>query len=251
LDNFPKPPGSASSSFFFRKVENCENHSLFPDLINHLSQSGFNVCSRWTRYKEGVKELDTIKRELLSAIEKTISDIFPSLQLKFVDVPDLERFFEDFNPIRLEDFECCLPSLMYNYLLFELDIDDERLKIARTREEYEEIYNDITGRRNYSGSIEEDIKKSYLSEMGNSVSWGRGWIMELIRVPKSYSSSLGQGIEKAAAFFSEGSETTIDLVQNIFDKYKLLEREKKLILDELNRSLYCQCFSGDCRYLGE
>jgi len=35
------------------------------------------------------------------------------------------------------------------------------------------------------------------------------------------------------------------------DKLERLEQEREIMLKELQGSLYCQCFSGDCKYLGD
>jgi hypothetical protein len=247
-DSFPRPQGSGSSSLFALKVDDCEKHPLYSDLINHLPQSGFDICSRWEKYKNDVNELDETKKYLLLILNKAVSDIFPDLALKFVEFYDFQRSY-DYTPPRLNDFECCLPRLIFERLLFDLDIDNE-LKTAKTREEYEEIVSDIVRIYDIWRWIEDRVEILPVTEKDNSIIWGEDGEMELIRVPKKDSNSLKRGKEKAVLLFLEGSPNIEDIKNKIFKNFRSLEKERAQIIKELDRSLYCQCYSGECRYLG-
>lgn len=249
-DYFPKPPGSGYSSNFFAMVEHCEKHSLYPDLSNHLPQSGFDVCSRWYQYKNDVKELDNAKKDLLSALEKAVSDIFADLQLSFVKYYDMSEPFDSYPP-RLNDFDCCIPNVVFDHLLFCLDIDDERLNSAQTEEEELKIQSDIEKSYEIWHWRKERIKILPILEGRDSAIWGEDGNIELIRVPKSHSSSLIQGKEKALSLLLDGPDVSIyNKAKYIIDKTLFLEKERSDLIRELDRSLYSICFSGDCKYLG-
>lgn len=248
LENFPKPPGSDNSIFFFNKVKDCEKHPLYSDLRNHLPQSGFDVCSRWEQYKSDVEELDKTKKDLLTSLQKAISDILPDLELKFVEFYDLMGAY-DYDPPRLNDFECSIPRLIFKSLLFELDIDNEKLKATKTRDEEEEIQISIMRIYEIWNWIEDRVKNLPIMEKDNSVIWGKDDDMELIRVPKKDSNSLHQGKDSAVLLFLKGSDNINRIRGNIFKCNKLLEQEREQLIKELEKSLYCQLFSGKCRYL--
>jgi|LDZT01.1.fsa_nt_gi hypothetical protein len=249
-DYFPKPPGSRYSSNFFATVEHCEKHSLYPDLSNHLPQSGFDVCRRWDQYKNEVKELDNAKKDLLSALEKAVSDIFADLQLNFVEYYDMSESFDSY-PSRLNDFDSSLPSLVFDHLLFCLDIDIDRLNSAETEKKYMEILSDEMEGYNIWYRREERIKILPILEDGDSAIWGEDGYIELIRVPKGHSSSLIQGKENALSLLLDGPDATINnKAKYIIDKTQFLEKERYDLIQELDRSLYSKCFSGDCKYLG-
>jgi 5'-methylthioadenosine/S-adenosylhomocysteine nucleosidase len=234
VENFPK----------------CEQN-LFSDLSKHLPQSGFHVCDEWEKYKSDVKELDKAKKDLLTALQKAISDLFPDLELKFVEFYDFHptRAY-DYYPPRLEDYECCLPRLMFDHLLFELDIDDEMLRAAKTREEYYEIESSIMRIYDIWRWIEDRVKSLPIVEKDNSVIWGKDEDMELIRVPKNDLNRLLEGKNGFIKFFSEETDEINILKNNIYEKVKSLKQEREYIIKELKLSLCCESYSGDCRYLG-
>jgi hypothetical protein len=88
-------------------------------------------------------------------------------------------------------------------------------------------------------------------EKDNSFIWGEDENMELIRLPKRYERVLIQGKDKVLTFFSDGPDQAIEnKVLQIHRRFRLLEQERDYMIKELERSLYCMSFSGDCRYLG-
>lgn len=98
---------------------------------------------------------------------------------------------------------------------------------------------------------EDRIKILPISKKDNSVIWGEDGNMELIRLPKNHANSLIHGKDKVLSFFVDGPDSTIkNKVKEIFDKFGLLDQEREELIKELERSLYCVCFSGDCKYLG-
>jgi hypothetical protein len=247
MKNFPDPPGSTSGQAFLYSVGKCEEHPLYSDLSNHLLQTGFDACDRWRRYKVGAMELDRQKKELLIAIENAISDIFPGPELKFANFFD-PTLNHDFDISGLNDFECSFPNLIQEYLLYGFYIPN--VDLAETQEEREVIDHDISLISSYWNDMEERVRNLPVTVYGNSILWGQDRDMELMRVPSDYLDSLNQGKENAIAFFFNRSETINDKVKNIFRKFEVLITQKEDLIEELNRSLYCQCFSGNCRYLG-
>jgi hypothetical protein len=79
IENFPQIPYHKDGFEFFDAVNKCDQYPLFRDLLNHLPESGYDICQQWAKYKNGVKEEDKKKRELEELIERRISDIFKGL----------------------------------------------------------------------------------------------------------------------------------------------------------------------------
>jgi len=198
--------------------------------------------------------MEAAKKDLLTALEKWVSNIFSGLELNFVEYIDLTGFY-DSHATRLKDFECSIPRLLFSNLLYELDIDFDKLESAKTEEDYEKINSGLM--RNYDiWSLREDrIKILPISENDNSVIWGEDGNMELIRLPKNHENSLIHGKDGVLSFFSEGKDSIRDdnvkyIYHGLLQSYEFLEKERGGIIKELERSLYCMSFSGDCRFLG-
>lgn len=247
LENFPKAPGSTNSALFFYKVKECEKHPLYSDLSNHLPQSGFDVCGKWEQYKDHVRYLDKLKNDLLTNLQEAISEVFPGIELKFVEFYNPQKAY-DYYPPGLKDFECNLPRLIFESLLFELDINNEKVKMAKNREA-EEIDLDISRIYDIWNHIENYVKNLHVTEKDNSVVWGKDEYIELIRMPKKYRDVLDQGMQKAVSIYLIGSEDINFIKNNIFNESRSLDKEREELLKELEQSLYCRLFSGVCRYL--
>jgi len=159
----------------------------------------------------------------------------------------------------LEDYQCSIPHLILDYALIEYTFDlilSSNLRKARTNEEAMEIE---TGCRDflkseYPDPINDRIKAMGLIEEDDSVIWGehKYWhdSIQFLRVPKKDINTLFMGMDRAVEFIVNPSPYFNNMVKEIAGRLKQLDQDKENILKDLKRSLYCQCFSGDCIYLG-
>ena len=252
IENFPEPPHSKKSFEFSINADKCEQHILFSDLCHHLSESGFGVYGRWESYKANVIKLDNMKYDLLNIIKSNISEIFVGLDLKFVNRSD-----------NLNDYECSLPMLLFNYLL-DLKIHGKvgplQIRNARTNEEQceieSELMRDICSLELVMGRIQDMI----FINRADSVFWGETGDMarklganerlECICVPKSDLDAI-KGVKKqVVSCFRRPPAKIESLSDDIIKKVIQLSKERDGMLNELEHSLYCLSFSGDCKYLG-
>jgi len=254
IENFPKIPYYENSHNFLGAVNKCEDYPLFKDLLNHLSDSDYDICQRWEKYKNGVKEEGWKKKELLELFEKGISGIFKGLNLKFV------RYHSN-----LSDFECSLPFLIYDSLIYsrigvikiykELkdlsDKEEEQLKFADDVEEYRLDYNITVSR----------ISDMIIFEKGDSAIWGEtiksiklGCITELwecMRVPKKDIDIPRQNKDEAISIFDKLAPEIEKSIKGIIAEVKQLEEDEDYLTKELNDALFYKVFLGECKYLGE
>jgi hypothetical protein len=246
INNFPNPPHLENA--YLRLVEKCEDHLWFSDLCNHLPASGFDVLEKWQKYKKDVQDLDKFERDLSKMMEQDISKIFDGLELRFV---------ENYNSLE-SDCQCSLPHLILRRAIERevLDLNDSmRLEDAETKEKYEEIMDDINGALSNLAYDEELIKEMPLIEKGNSLLWGfepENWppSIQILRLPKRDKEAFMRGKDQAISYFIHPPSEIRNKVSELGRELKRLGQERENMLKELKRLLYCQCFSGDCRYLG-
>lgn len=241
LEYFPMPPESGDSRKFFRDVKLCEQHQLYHDLVNHLPQSDFNVCDRWEQYKADVKEIDILRSDLQKQIESDISGIFNGLKLRYV------RSWE-----YLKDYDCYLPKLILEYILGAkkyTELRDIRLEKAKTDEEYDRIESELLDDYLEPENMAGYIKSMDFIEIGDSILGGCSGYIKYIMVPKKDRDVLTQGKDKAASYLLHPPAEIDKKAEAIMKKIALLYREREYMIKELERSIYCLSFSGDCRYL--
>lgn len=245
IKNFPCPPHLEDTyqkntyRGFSASIKVCEEHLLFSDLLNHLPESGFEVSDRWERYKNVIGELEKIEDHLMEMIEQNISQIFDKLPIKFVNNSYLES-----------DYQCRIPRLAFDFALEEYTFEirySHAVKKARDDPEAYRIYNDLES----SISNHAIIDFLPLVEKGESIIWGDDFTgPHLLRIPKKDKDILMNGMDRALAAISDPSTEISNGIIEIADRLKRLDQEREYMLKELQSSLYCQCFSGDCRYLG-
>lgn len=248
IKNFPRPPHLENTyqentyRGFSASVKKCEEHLLFDDLRNHLSASGFDVLDKWENYKDEVKDLERLEKRLLEMMKLNISQIFDKLPIKFVNNTDALS----------EDYQCSIPQLVFNFTLEEYTFDmrcSNAMKKARNDEEAHEIYSDLSS----SLSIHLLINSLPLFERGESIIWGDYKVypcFQLLRIPRKDKDILMHGMDRALAFIGNPPLEITNGISEIADKLKQLDQERENIRTELKSALYCQCFSGECRYLG-
>jgi len=252
IENFPKVPYAEDSRAFLEAVDKCEHYPLFKDLPNHLPQSRYNVCQQWGEFKNGVKEEDKRKEELLKLIEKRISDIFKGLRLKFV------RRYNN-----LSDYECSLPFLIYETLIhYEIGtIEVERRYRATFNEEEDEEFMHELGRFHAEFYMTRDrFSEMIVFEKENSAIWGdpkesidRGWYIEpweCIRVPKKDIGILQKGKGEVIAFITGPTPEIKKSIDDIITKIDQLEKDKEYLVNDLRDLLFFKTFPGACKYLG-
>jgi hypothetical protein len=237
IKHFPNPPHLENTySRFSASVKICEDHLLFDDLCNHLHASGFDMLDKWENYKDEVKNLEIFENHLLEMMKLNISNIFDKLPIRFVN---------DYTSL-YSDYQCSIPRLVLDHILRDYALD-LRMKNAQTDEEAEALNNE------WSLPID-FIADPPLLENGDSIIWGHPEIQspccQLLRIPKSDKDAFMQCKERMIAFITHPPIEINDGIREIADKMKQLGQEREAILKELKSSLYCQCFSGDCRYLG-
>ncbi|MCX6668823.1 MAG: hypothetical protein NTV25_03330 [Methanothrix sp.] len=248
ISNFPNPPHLENTyqentyRAFSASVKKCEEHSLFDDLRNHLSASDFEVFDEWENYKDEVKDLERLEKRILDTLELNISQIFDKLPIRFV---------KNYDSLQ-EDYQCSIPQLVFDHILEDLTLNliyAYEMRKAQTDEEAQEIYNKMS----YPPPID-FFAGSPLIESGDSIIWGYLESLiphyQLLRIPKREKDTLMQNKGRANAFITNPPTEINDGIREIADKLKQLDQERENILKELKSSLYCQCFSGDCRYLG-
>jgi hypothetical protein len=101
--------------------------------------------------------------------------------------------------------------------------------------------------------IIDELPKITLIEKEDSIVWGYPDFYDdyqLLRIPKKDKDILMRGKDQAISFFISPPPGIKNELSKMFDGLKQLYQEREELLEELERSLYCQCFSGDCRYLG-
>jgi len=245
IQHFPNPPHLENTyqenvyRGFLTSVKKCEDHLLFPDLLDHLHASGFDISDKWENYKSKVKGLEISENHLMKMIELNISKIFDKLSIRFV---------KNFDPLR-EDYQCSIPLLVFGFAFEEYTLEirySNAVRKARNDEEAHEIYCDL------SSSLSNHVLLNFspLFEKGDSIIWGDLPGPQLLRIPRKDKDILVQGMDRALAFIDNPPPEIKKGISEIADKLKLLDQEKENMLKELKSSLYCQCFSGDCRYLG-
>ena len=206
IENFPKVPYSENSLEFFGAVDKCEQYPLFKDLLNHLPESGYDICQQWEKFKNGVNEKDRKKTDLLELIEKSISDVFKGLELKFVRRCN-----------NLNDYECYLAFLIYDIILWSrIDIikADRKYMCLKNEEEQDKYYHELDEYKTISDITEDRLRNMIIFEKGDSAIWGEtketfnpAYIepCECIRVPKKDIDILRQGIDDAISIFTKST----------------------------------------------
>ena len=252
IENFPKVPESENCDDFRLEVEKCESFPLFRDLSVHLSNSGYNICQNWERYKKDIEELQRDKKAALKLIEKRISDIFKGLRLTFV---------KHYNNLR--DSGCAYAYLIYSNLIYV------RLGIRRVNQKYptcsDEEDNDkflygLSKFEDWSNMVKDRLNEMIIFKENDSAIWGEDntiferypyperW--ECIRVPAKDIESLKKGKDEATSFFPVLTPEIDRSINEIVERMIRLEDKRKAIMDELQDSLYCKSFQGECKYLG-
>jgi hypothetical protein len=243
ISNFPNPPHLGSSySCFLTSIEKCKKHELFSDLKNHLLISGFNVCDSWKRYKSNIKDLESFENDLLKTIEQNISEIFAGLPLKFVSN----------SRSMLDNYQCSIPQAMVNHYLDEYTYDlflSSLLKKASSIQEEDEIYKSFP-----PSPLINDLLDIPITEENGSLVWGYpsyyADFYQLMRIPQKDRAILMERKDDVIIYIICPPSDVSERIKQIGEKLKNLDLEREAILKELKSSLYCQCFSGDCRYLG-
>jgi hypothetical protein len=253
IENTPEIPYDENSNQFYEKVEKCERYPLFKDLSNHLPESGYDICQRWEKIKKSVKEVDRKKEELLKLIEKNISYIFQGLSLKFV------RRYSNLN-----NYECSLPFLIYESVIYTRigvikvyrkyegvsDEEDELVRFAKEVNQYESHFY-ITKDRLSDMIIfekEDSIIWGETEEIFNKGPYIKLW--ECIRVPKKDIDILRKSIYKAISVYAEPTSEMEKTIAAIIAEVDQLEQDREYLRGELQDSLYCKIFLGECKYLG-
>jgi hypothetical protein len=237
IKHFPNPPHLDNTySRFSASIKKCEGHLLFDDLCNHLLASGFDILNKWENYKDEVKNLEILENHLLEMMELNISEIFDKLPIRFVN-----------NYTSLyADYQCSIPRLVLDHILKDYALN-LKMKNAQTDEEAEAINNEWILPIDF-------IADPPLLENGDSIIWGHPEIQvpccQLLRIPNKDKDAFLLGKQRAMAFITHPPPEIESGIRKIADKMKQLGQEREAILKELKSSLYCQCFSGECRYLG-
>jgi len=237
IKHFPNPPHLENTySRFSASVKKCEGHLLFDDLCNHLHASGFDIFDKWENYKDEVKNLEIFENHLLETMKLNISKIFDKLPIRFVN---------DYTSL-YSDYQCSIPRLVLDHILKDYALD-LRMKNAQTDEEAEALNNE------WSLPID-FIADPPLLESGDSIIWGhpeaQSPCWQLLRIPKRDKDAFMQGKERTIAFITHPPPEIKSGIRELADKIERLDQERENMLKELQSSLYCQCFSGECRYLG-
>ena len=252
IENFPKVPESENCDDFRLEVEKCESFPLFRDLSVHLSNSGYDICQNWERYKKDIEELQRDKKGALKLIEKRISDIFKGLRLTFV---------KHYNNLR--DSGCAYAFLIYSDLIYV------RLGISRVNQKYlkcsDEEENDkflyeLSKFEDWSSMVKDRLNEMIIFKENDSAIWGEDntifekypyperW--ECIRVPAKDIEALEKGKDEAKSLFSKLPSEIDRSIDEIVERMIRLDDERKAIMGELHDSLYCKSFLGECKYLG-
>jgi hypothetical protein len=223
---FPEPSADYpfdQASRYQDDVHECQSHTLFPDLENHLPEMGYGVWNEWRRYKESLLKLQENKKSLLYLIENDIAKCFIGIQLKFIS--DLEY--------GIRNYEChLLPNILYNLLL------------------------DLSGR--VPGQVAYDNYEKYISDFReNTAIEDRGSMVwkikgsdELIMVPKEKREALEKGINNCLNLLENIEKPNlIKQGEEIVKKVKDLKNDRAIMMKELDDILQYHSFPGECKYL--
>jgi hypothetical protein len=188
------------------------------------------------------QDLESYENDLLKTIEQNISDIFAGLPLIFV---------RD-SRSSLEDYQCSIPQVIINHYLEEYTYDlfiSRYLKNASSSEDIDEIYKSFP-----QSSLIKDLLDIPIIGGNSSLIWGYpdyyGDFYQLMRIPQKDQAIFIECKDKAISYILWPPIDAGERIKEIGERVRNLDLEKEAILNELKSSLYCQCFSGDCRYLG-
>jgi hypothetical protein len=252
IESFPKVPESENFHEFRLEVKKCESFPLFKDLFMHLSKSDYDISQNWERFKNDIDELERDKKAALGIIEKSTSDIFKGLRLTFV---------KRYNNLR--DYECACAHLIYSNLIYvRLGISkvNRKYPLCSDEEEYDKYQHELDKFEAWSCMVKDRLNEMLIFGEDDSVIWGEDntifdrypyperW--ECIRVPAKDIESLKKGKDEATSFFSVLTPEIDRSINEIVERMIRLEDERKAIMDELQDSLYCKSFQGECKYLG-
>lgn len=214
LEEIPHPYG----------VELCEEHLLFPDLINHLPHVDCNVCSKWEAYKADLKELEEMDEALLISIMNKILECFKGLNLRFIAGQGYS----------ISDYEC---NLIHEYI-YHLVLD---LGGKVPSEDAFDLYGIILSKFKEKAKLREDDPIS--------ICWVTG-TTELIRVPKRDREILIGGISNFITFLENIDKSELFAKgKDMITRVNSLREERNAMIRELNGTLFYHSFPGDCKYL--
>jgi len=196
----------------------CENHVLFPDLINHLPTLGSDILERWDEYKKHLAQLEELKQGLISLSGTEIQNCFEGIKLRFVSADALYT----------SDYECTLgPQSIYSIAL----------ALASGAAGYEDHQKLLSWLQNNAPIVEE----------GDQAIWGE--VITYLRVPKKDRGLLEAGASRFISFFEDmpGSEYPAK-AKEIIEMVASLKQARSEILSELERILCYSTYPGKCQY---
>lgn len=223
---FPEPSADYpfdQASRYQDDVHECQSHTLFPDLENHLPEMGYGVWREWRKYVEDLLKLQKNKEELLSLVKTGISNCFKDLKLKFI--LDLEY--------GINNHECyILDKILYDMVL------------------------DLSGRGpgqeahdNYERLIADFRENTAIEDRGSMV-WRIKGSDELIMVPKEKREALEEGFKKFLNLLENIEKLNlIKQGEEIVKKVKDLKNDRETMMKELDDILQYRSFPGECKYL--
>jgi hypothetical protein len=203
-------------------IRECQSHSSYADLENHLPEMGYNVCKEWRKYKEDLLKLQKMKERLLSLVENEIAKCFIGLKLRFIYNSD----------DGIGNYECVhIQKMLYNLVL---DLSG-RIPGA---EAYDNYNDTIWAFQEHSSILE-----------GDTIMWKITDVF--IIVPRDKLNALKVGIEKFEILVENiiVKPHLIKEGKEIIEKVKNLQNDKEKMIGELEDALQYYTFPGDCKYL--
>jgi len=164
----------------------------------------------------------------------------------------------------LRDYECSLPFLIHENVIYtRIGIIKAYMKnkgISDEEERMEKEAQEVGGCERCLDMLEDRLHNMILFEKEESIIWGETkdvfkripcierW--ECIRVPKKDIDTLRKCIDKPISVFTESSPEMEETIASIIAEVHQLEQHREHLIKELQDSLYCKIFLGDCKYLG-
>lgn len=223
---FPTPEAgypSYAAPKYQENIKKIQDLLLYPDLENHLPEMGYKVWSEWRDFKKELAECGKMEKDLYALVKKEVSKCFDGMQLRFISSEEYS----------IRDYDCyLLDTILYNTVL------DYSGRIFD--------YDAYPKLREWV----DDLRENTVLHSDNSAIWelrGRG---ELIRVPKEMYESLNQGKDRFLELL-ENIENSHLLKpgRELIKKVRILNRNREMMITELEEILHYYCFPGECKYL--
>jgi hypothetical protein len=199
-----------------------------------------NLCAEWSNYKEKMKNLETMKKELFDLLDNEINKCFGG-SLEFAPFFDYESIAGEYCDPKCD----AIPCYIYFYVL-ELQLDGK---------ERSSLSKELGAAQSRDGPDD----AAYVEYDRAISSYKRGDVpkynmFQYLGVNEREAPEIEEEVDKLVKnflkFFSAIEESRfMGLGNNITININLLNQERDKMMKELERLLFYPSFPGDCEYL--